>query len=73
MGIVEERLPDYMIQDLITEGVYDPGIFKAVFLMGGPGSGKSTVVDELALKNLGLKMVNTDRAFEISSRKQDYH
>ena len=62
-----------MIQDLITEGVYD-GIFKAVFLMGGPGSGKSTVVDELALKNLGLKMVNTDRAFEIeTSRKQDYH
>ena len=49
----------------ITEGVYDLGIFKAVFLMGELGSGKSTVVDELALKNLGLKMVNTDRAFEI--------
>ena len=69
MGIVEERLPDYMIEDLITEGVYDPGIFKAVFLMGGPGSGKSTVVDELALKNLGLKMVNTDRAFEVGLKK----
>jgi len=27
-------------QDLI-EGVYDPGIFKAFFLAGGPGSGKS--------------------------------
>ena len=46
------------------------GIFKAVFLMGGLGSGKSTVVDELALKNLGLKMVNTDRAFEIGSLKK---
>ena len=30
---------------LITEGVYDQGIFKAVFLSGGPGSGKSAVVN----------------------------
>lgn len=29
--------------DFITEGVEDPHIFKAVFLLGGPGSGKSTV------------------------------
>ena len=27
--------------DLLTEGVYDKGIFKAVFMAGGPGSGKS--------------------------------
>jgi len=27
----------------ITEGVYDPGIFKAFFLAGGPGSGKTFV------------------------------
>ena len=25
--------------DLLNEGVNDPGIFKAVFLAGGPGSG----------------------------------
>ena len=37
--------------------------FKAVFLMGGPGSGKSTVVSKLSLNALGLKTVNTDRAF----------
>ena len=29
--------------DVINEGVYDPGIFKAIFLAGGPGSGKSFV------------------------------
>lgn len=69
MGINEGNLPEYMIEDLITEGVYDPGIFKAVFLMGGPGSGKSTVVDQLALKALGLKMVNTDKAFENGLKK----
>ena len=63
MGIREETMPIYMAQDLY-EGVYDPGIFKAVFLMGGPGSGKSTVVDALALKSLGLKTINSDTHFE---------
>ena len=69
MGINEGTLPEYMIEDLVKEGVYDPGIFKAVFLMGGPGSGKSTVVNKLGLKALGLKMVNTDQAFENGFKK----
>ena len=70
MGINEDtHLPLYMIEDLIQEGVYDPGIFKAVFLMGGPGSGKSTVVDGLGLKALGLKLVNTDKSFETGLKK----
>ena len=69
MGIVESKLPSYMIEDLITEGVYDPGVFKAVFLMGGPGSGKSEVVTGLALKALGLKLINIDQAFEKGLKK----
>jgi len=69
MGINEGALPEYMIEDLITEGVYDPGTFKAVFFSGGPGSGKSTVVDKLSLKALGLKLVNTDKAFENGLKK----
>ena len=70
MGINEDtHLPLYMQEDLIQEGVYDPGIFKAVFLMGGPGSGKSTVVDGLGLKALGLKLVNTDKSFENGLKK----
>ena len=64
MDIKEETLPNYMLEDLLQEGVYDPGIFKCVFLMGGPGSGKSTVVDALALKALGLKTINSDTHFE---------
>ena len=64
MGIKEETMPNYMFEDLLQEGVYDPGIFKAVFLMGGPGSGKSTVVDALSLKALGLKTINSDTHFE---------
>jgi len=69
MGIAEGTLPHYMMEDLITEGVYDPGTFKAVFFSGGPGSGKSTVVDKLSLKALGLKLVNTDKAFENGLKK----
>ena len=58
-----------MLEDLIQEGVYDPGIYKAVFLMGGPGSRKSTVVNKLALTSLGLKTINTDKAFEKGLKK----
>ena len=29
--------------DVVVEGVNDPGILKAVFLAGGPGSGKTWV------------------------------
>jgi hypothetical protein len=28
----------------VEEGVNDPAIFKAIFLAGGPGSGKSFIV-----------------------------
>jgi len=46
----------------ITEGVYDPNIFKAFFLAGGPGSGKSWV-SERTLSGIGLKVINSDNAF----------
>jgi len=49
-------------QDL-QEGVYDPNILKAFFLAGGPGSGKSYVVKR-GTGGLGLKIVNSDDAFE---------
>jgi dephospho-CoA kinase len=48
----------------LQEGVNDPSIFKAVFLAGGPGSGKSFIVGKTALPALGFKVVNSDAAFE---------
>lgn len=48
----------------LVEGVNDPAIFKAVFLAGGPGSGKSFVVGKTALQQLGFKLINSDNAFE---------
>ena len=50
-------------REYLNEGVYDPGIFKAFFLAGGPGSGK-TFVTASAFGGTGLKVVNSDKAFE---------
>jgi len=47
----------------LQEGVYDPNIFKAFFLAGGPGSGKSYVVKRTT-GGLGMRVVNSDDAFE---------
>ena len=47
----------------LQEGVYDPNIFKAFFLAGGPGSGKSYVVARTT-KMFGMRVVNSDDVFE---------
>ena len=56
------------VREYINEGVYDPGIFKAFFLAGGPGSGK-TFVTQSAFAGTGLKLVNSDIKFERDLRK----
>jgi len=60
---------EFKEQAQLDEGVNDPGIFKAVFLAGGPGSGKSFVVGKTALQALGLKLINSDPAFEQGLKK----
>ena len=52
----------------LNEGLYDPGIFKAFFLAGGPGSGKSFVTSS-AFAGTGLKLVNSDVKFERDLKK----
>ena len=56
----------------LLEGVYDPNIFKAFFMAGGPGSGKSFAVQKgigqaqkgVRVTAQGLKVVNSDDVFE---------
>ena len=62
--------------DILLEGVNDPGIFKAVFLAGGPGSGKTFVVkglfgipDRLNISHSGMKMVNSDKELKFLLKK----
>ena len=66
--------------EVIEEGVFDPGILKAVFTAGGPGSGKSFTADLIFgmrdasgkplfqnasfVGSTGLKYVNSDNLFE---------
>ena len=52
----------------LQEGVYDPNIFKAFFLAGGPGSGKSYVVRRTT-GGTGLKIGNSDPVFESLLKK----
>ena len=56
------------LNQILSEGVYDPGIFKAFFLAGGPGSGK-TFVTRSAFTGTGLKVVNSDKIFETGLKK----
>jgi len=54
----------------LQEGLYDPNIFKAFFLAGGPGSGK-TFVTRNAFGGTGLRMINSDNAFENALKKNN--
>ena len=56
-------------EQFIKEGVYDPNIFKAVFMAGGPGSGKSFIAGKTT-GGLGLKIINSDDAFERILKKE---
>jgi len=59
-----------ILKEVLQEGVYDPGILKVVFLAGGPGSGKTSIANQLfgvtsnSFAVSGLKPVNSDKFFE---------
>mgnify|MGYP003649831805 CR=1 FL=1 len=67
------------LKDLLTEGVMDKGILKAVFLAGGPGSGKSFVAQglfgipkKINVSAYGLKLINQDSELERMLKKYGF-
>ncbi len=53
------------LKGYLSEGRHDPSIFKAVFMAGAPGAGKSFVSDWMSLgPQLGYKIINSDMEFE---------
>ena len=69
----------FKLMNLLQEGVFDKGILKAVFMAGGPGSGKSYVASQLFgipkkinVSASGLKTVNSDTEFEALLRKYGF-
>jgi chloramphenicol 3-O-phosphotransferase len=73
MGVrehLEHQIPvDALFEEILTEGVHDKSIFKAVFLAGGPGSGKDYVLDNTLLGH-GLVEINSDKALEFLMDKK---
>ena len=72
------NIKETIIEQMIIEGVDDPGILKCVFMAGGPGSGKSFTAMEIfgidkklksSFSTFGLKSVNSDSAFEAGLKK----
>ena len=63
----------------LVEGYKDPGIFKAVFLAGGPGSGKTYIAkglfgipEKVNVSQSGLKMVNSDKELKFLLNKYGF-
>ena len=67
MGLKEDL--DIEFEELLIEGVHDKSIFKAVFLAGGPGSGKDFVLSN-TLDGHGLVEINSDKALEFLMDKK---
>jgi predicted ABC-type ATPase len=61
MGLKESINEEF--QEFLMEGVHDHAIFKAVFLAGGPGSGKDFVMKQTVAPH-GMVEINSDKALE---------
>jgi len=59
------------LEDTLIEGAQDRGIFKAIFLAGGPGSGKSTISSKILDGTVGWKRLNTDQIWEFLLKKEN--
>jgi dephospho-CoA kinase len=58
-----------ILENTLFEGVHDKGIFKAIFLAGGPGSGKDYILNK-TLDGHGLVEINSDKALEYLMDKE---
>ena len=50
---------------MVIEGINDKGIFKAVFMAGHPGAGKTTVLNKVKSGSIEPRWVNTDKAYPL--------
>jgi hypothetical protein len=58
------KFSDYLFDGLLSESINDKGIFKAVFMAGHPGAGKSYVVSSVRSGSIEPRIVNVDKYLE---------
>lgn len=68
------------IDSFINESINDKGIFKAIFVCGSPGAGKSYTISKLTSGSISPRVVNTDRyteyfgkGFNLSAEQWSYY
>lgn len=74
-----KKLIEGALRATLDEGVYDKGALKCFIMAGGPGSGKSYVVNNIfgmspysqlnTLTGRGLKIWNTDQSYTLALKK----
>lgn len=64
-----------LLQELfyLNEGIHDKGIFKAVFILGGPASGKTTLAKSIQknMPDFGIKILDNDVLYTHLGTKHD--
>ena len=58
------RLKTYIDESILNESINDKGIFKACFMAGTPGSGKSFVISKIKGGDIEPRVVNVDKMNE---------
>lgn len=58
-----------LFSEFLAEGIEDRGIFKAVFIVGTPGAGKTYTSNKISDGSVSPRIVNTDAAFEFMAKK----
>ena len=51
------------LEHYLNEGIQDKGIFKAIFMAGHPGAGKTYVLNKVKSGSIEPRWVNTDKLF----------
>lgn len=62
MVLKDEMFLEEMFIDNLIEGRYDTFVFKCIFVVGPPGSGKNYLINQFGLMHRGMKMVDIDEA-----------